>query len=116
MAVLPAPLWSGEARTGRLDDPLQTCWQSGRICLVVSADVEGANPTGVFVMRMLQCGQALISHWMEALAAVAISGCPAAAVIAEMTTSETEYEPAAEGGEGATPAPADIPAAARTLH
>ena len=33
-----------------------------------------------------------------------------------MSTPETEDEPVAEGGEGATPAPVAIPATARTLH
>ena len=83
---------------------------------MVSADVEGANPTGVFVVRMLQFVEAILGHWIGALAAVAISGCPAAAVIAEMTALETEDEPTAEGGEGATPAPVAIPATVRTLH
>ncbi len=95
---------------------LEIVADSGRIRLVVSADVEGANPTGLFVVRMLQCGQALLSHWMGALAAVAISGRPAAAVLAEMTTPETEDDPAVEGVEGATPVPVGNPAAARTLH
>lgn len=95
---------------------LEIVAESGRIRLVVSAEVEGANPTGLLVVRMLQCGQALLSHWIGALAAVAISGRPAAAVLAEMTTSAAEGEPAVEGVEGATPAPVDKPAAARTLH
>ena len=101
-----------DARHGHLE----IVADSGRIRLVVSSDVEGANPTGLFVVRMLQCGQALLSHWIGALAAVAISGRPAAAVLAEMTTPTAVDEPGAEGGEGATPVPVAIPAAARTLH
>ena len=101
-----------DARHGHLE----IVADSGRIRLVVSADVEGANPTGLFVVRMLQCGQALLSHWMGALAAVAISGHPAAAVLAEMTTPAAEGESGAEGVAGATPAPVENPVAARTLH
>ena len=95
---------------------LEIVAESGRIRLVVSADVEGANPTGLFVVRMLQCGESLLSHWMGALAAVAISGRPAAAVLTEMTTPETEHDPAAERVEGTNPVLADNPATARTLH
>ena len=101
-----------DARHGHLE----IVAESGRIRLVVSADVEGANPTGLFVVRMLQGGEAILSHWIGALAAVAISGRPAAAVFAEMTTPATEDEPGAEGVEGATTTPVAIPTAARTLH
>ena len=47
-----------DARHGHLE----IVAESGRIRLVVSDDVEGANPTGVFVMRMLQCVEAILSH------------------------------------------------------
>ena len=103
---------NADARHGHLE----IVADSGRIRLVVSADVEGANPTGLFVVRMLQCGQALLSHWIGALAAVAISGRPAKAVLAEMTTPTAVEVPGAEGVAGATPAPVENPVAARTLH
>lgn len=89
---------------------------AGLLRVVLSADVEGASPTGLFVVRMLQCGHAVLGEWLGALAAVGICGRPAATVLAEMTAPAAEAEPAAAGAEGTAPVTVGNPSAARTLH
>jgi hypothetical protein len=94
---------------------LEILQDGGRIRLVASADIEGATPTGIFVVRMVQLADATLSDWMWALAAVAVSGQTADALLAEAARreggDETVEETAAE--ETARPIPQ---AAAKTLH
>ena len=50
-----------QARQGHLEIPPE----SRKMRLVVSAGIEGVTPTGLFVMRMLQFGDAILSRWTE---------------------------------------------------
>jgi len=103
---------NAKARHGHLE----ILQDSGRMRLVVSADVEGASPTGIFVVRMLQLADAILSHWMWALAAVAVGGQTADELLAAAARREGEDETveAAAAEESARPA---IPQAApKTLH
>lgn len=100
-----------DARHGHLE----ILRDGGRIRLVASADVEGAAPTGIFVVRMIQSADAILSHWMWALAAVAVSGQTADALLAEAARRDGEDETveATAAEETARPIPQ---VAAKTLH
>ena len=103
---------NADARHGHLE----ILAESGRIRLVVSADVEGANPTGVFVVRMLQCGEAILSHWIGALAAVAVTGRPAKEVLVVLANKEAAAEQSQVGGERTPPTAVSNSANPGTLH
>jgi len=62
---------------------LEMLRDSGRLRLVVSADVEGAAPTGAFVVQMIQLGVNTLGTWMGELAAVALSNRTAEELLAE---------------------------------
>ncbi len=62
---------------------LEILRDSGRVRMVVSADVEGAAPTGAFVVKMLHLGVNTLATWMRSLAAVAVSNCTAEALLVE---------------------------------
>ena len=101
-----------QARHGHLE----ILRDGGRIRLVASADVEGAAPTGIFVVRMVQLADAILSHWMWALAAVAVSGQTADALLAEAARREGGDETVEESAAEETAKPALRQAAATTLH
>ncbi len=95
---------------------LEILRDSGRVRLVVSANVEGASPTGLFLVRMLQCGDHVLCHWLGALAAVAVTGRPAAAVLADEASKAGEEAPEEAETERPVGAPVIGSALARTLH
>ncbi len=89
---------------------LEILRDNGRVRMVVSADVEGAAPTGAFVVKMLHLGVNTLATWMGSLAAVAVTGGPAAEILAAA--------PPAEAAEAQTEAGAHVigPATIRTRH
>ena len=101
-----------DARHGHLEILPET----GKLRLVVSADVEGASPGGIFVVRMLQCGEAIISHWLGALAAVAVTGRPAAEVLAAVASDEATAGESAATADKPAPEQTIAPPEPRTLH
>ena len=101
-----------QARHGHLEIPPE----SRKVRMVVSADIEGVTPTGLFVVRMLQVGDAILSRWMESLAAVAVTGRPAKEVLAALANKEAAAEQAQEGGERTVPAAVGNSANPSTLH
>lgn len=101
-----------DARHGHLE----ILRDGGRIRLVASADVEGAAPTGIFVVRMVQLADAILTHWMWALAAVAVSGQTADELLAEAARREGGDETVEETAAEETAKPALRQAAATTLH
>ncbi len=103
---------NAKARHGHLE----ILQDSGRIRLVVSADIEGASPTGIFVVRMVQLADAILSHWMWALAAVAVSGQTADELLAEEARREGGDETVEAAAAEETARPAIPQAAAKTLH
>jgi len=101
-----------QARHGHLEILPKT----GKVRLVFFAGIEGVSPTGLFVVRMLQFGDAILSRWMESLAAVAITGRPAEEVLAELANKEAAAEQAKAGGDRTAPAAASNTANPCTLH
>ena len=101
-----------DARHGHLE----ILRDGGRIRLVASADVEGAAPTGIFVVRMIQSADAILSHWMWALAAVAVSGQTADELLAEAARREGGDETVEATAAEETARPAIPRAVAKTLH
>ena len=61
---------------------LEILRDSGRLRMVVSADVEGAAPTGAFVVQMIHLGVNTLATWMGDLAAVALSNRSAEELLA----------------------------------
>ncbi len=100
-----------DARHGHLE----ILRDGGRIRLVASADVEGATPTGIFVVRMVQLADAILAHWMWALAAVAVCGQTADALLTEAASRQggDESVEATAAEESARPIPRPT---AKTLH
>ncbi len=95
---------------------LEILQDSGRVRLVVSANVEGASPTGLFLVRMLQCGDHILCHWLGALAAVAVTGRPAAEVLAAIAPPAADEAPAEDGVDRPVSAPIMGAPVNRTLH
>lgn len=73
---------------------LEMLRDSGRIRMVVSADVEGAAPSGQFVRGMIHLAVDTLSSWMGALAAVAVSNRTAEELLAA-----AERDQAQDGAE-----------------
>ena len=66
-------------RIGRMEmDP-----EDGELRCVTGADVEGASPTGQFVVALLKANSGLLRHWMWALASVALTGRSAQSILEE---------------------------------
>jgi len=63
---------------------LEILRNNGRLRMVISADVEGATPAGVFVAQMMRFGADTLSAWMGELAAVAMSNRSADEVMADL--------------------------------
>jgi hypothetical protein len=101
-----------QARHGHLENPPE----SRKVRLVVSAGIEGVTPNGLFVVRMLQAGDAIFSRWMESLAAVAVPGRPAKEDLAALANKEATAGQAQEGGERTAPAAVSNSANPGTLH
>ena len=78
---------------------LEVLQHNGRLRMVVSADVRGANPTGVFVEHLMRYGADCLLAWMGELAAVAVGHRPAADVLAAL--EQDEASPPASGAEEA---------------
>ncbi len=70
---------NGRTRHGHLE----VLRDSGRMRMVVSADVEGAAPTGAFVVQMFRLGVNTLATWMGSLAAVAVCNRTAEALLVE---------------------------------
>ena len=82
---------------------LEILRSNGRLRMVVSADVEGASPTGVFVAQMMRCGADILSDWMGELAAVAVGNRRADDVLAELELDAVPPSaPAEEEGAACT--------------
>ena len=101
-----------QARHGHLEIPPEL----RKVRLVVSAGIEGVTPSGLFFVRMLRVGDAILSRWMESLAAVAVSGRPAREVLAARANKEATAGQAQEGGERTAPAEVIDTAEPCTLH
>ncbi len=78
---------------------LEVLQHNGRLRMVVSADVEGANPTGAFVAHLMRYGADCLFTWMGELAAVAVGNRQAADVLAAL--EQDEASPPALGEEEA---------------
>ena len=75
---------------------LEIMRSTGHLRMVVSADVEGASPTGVFVAHMMRYGADTLSAWMGELAAVALGNRRADDVLAELEQGEAPPPASAE--------------------
>ena len=78
---------------------LEVLRHNGRLRMVVSADVKGANPTGAFVAHLMRYGADCLFTWMGELAAVAVGHRRADDVLAEL--EKDEASPPALGEEEA---------------
>ena len=78
---------------------LEVLRHNGRLRMVVSADVGGANPSGVFVAHLMRYGADCLFTWMGELAAVAVGNRRADDVLAEL--EQDEASPPALGEEEA---------------
>ena len=88
-----------QTRHGRLEiDP-----SDGELRVVVSADVEGAEPTAQFISVMLNAAEWMVRHWLPELAAVSLCGRKAAEVL---EAYERRQGDADEPGEDAFHVPA----------
>ena len=67
---------------------LEVLRHNGRLRMVVSADVKGANPTGAFVAHLMRYGADCLFTWMGELAAVAVGNRQAADVLAALEQDE----------------------------
>lgn len=77
------------SRHGRFEiDP-----SDGELRFVVSADVEGAEPTGQFIVAMLNIANWMLERWLGELAAVSLSGRKAAEVLeaSELRTAGEDF-------------------------
>ena len=78
---------------------LEVLQHNGRLRMVVSADVEGANPTGVYVAHLMNYGADGLFTWMGELAAVAVGHRRAVDVLAAL--AQDEASPPASDAEAA---------------
>lgn len=78
---------------------LEVLRHNGRLRMVVSADVKGANPTGAFVAHLMRYGADCLFTWMGELAAVAVGNRRADDVLAAL--EQDEASPPALGEEEA---------------
>ena len=77
-----------QTRHGRFEiDP-----SDGELRVVVSADIEGASPTGQFIAGMLNAAEWMIRNWLSELAAVSLCGRKAAEVLEEHERREAAAE------------------------
>ena len=82
---------------------LEVLRHNGRLRMVVSADVKGANPTGVFVAHLMRYGADCLLAWMGELAAVAVGNRRADDVLAELEQDAVPpTAPAEEEGAACT--------------
>ena len=101
-----------QARHGHLEILPKT----GKLRLKLSADVKGANPSGMFVVRMLQGGNAILCNWMGALAAVGITGRSASEALDLVASAKAAVADRSTTADNPIPEETITPQGSRTLH
>ncbi len=71
---------------------------------------------GIFMVRMIQLADAILSHWMWALGAFAVSGSTADDLLAEAARREAVEATGADAPAAEGVRPAISQGAAKTLH